>query len=125
MQCKILKQRTRNGLTFNNDNALRSIWSQFVGSNHLVLAGVGRLGVDDLDGDDAVGVGDRELGRVKLFASLQPFDLNKAMEYLNRKGIKIQVYFLKLIFTLKKHWKSGRISTFCLFALHFTSIGLL
>ena len=33
------------------------------------------LAVDDLDGDDAVGVGDGVLGRVQVLATLLPLDL--------------------------------------------------
>ena len=61
--------------TFYNDDTFRRVWSHFVGCDDFVLSGVAWLSVDDLDGDDAVGVSDRELGGVKLLAALQPFDL--------------------------------------------------
>ena len=61
--------------TLNNDYTIWSVWSQFVCGHDLVLSRITRLSIDDLDGDDAIGVGDGELGWVKLLSSLQPFDL--------------------------------------------------
>ena len=62
--------------TFNNDDTIWSVWPQFIGSNDLVLSGIAGLSIDDLNRNDTIRVGDWELGRVKLFASLQPFDLD-------------------------------------------------
>ena len=61
--------------TLNDDDAVCSVRSPGVGGDALVLAGVGGLGVDHLKRDNAVCVGDGELGRVQLLATLEPFDL--------------------------------------------------
>ena len=62
-------------LTFHDDDALRGVGAPVVGGHAPVLAGVAGLRVDDLDGNDAVGVGDGVLGGVQLLAGLQPLDL--------------------------------------------------
>ena len=45
-------------LTLDNDDAVGAVWAQPVGGHALVLAAVAGLAVDDLDCNDAVGVGD-------------------------------------------------------------------
>ena len=45
-------------LTLHNNNTVSGVWPKTVGGRALVLATVAGLAVDDLDGDDAVGVGD-------------------------------------------------------------------
>ena len=59
-------------LTLDDDDAVGGVWSEAVGGDALVLAAVAGLAVDDLDGDDTVGVGDgvqvgiQGLARLKL-----------------------------------------------------------
>ena len=65
--------------TLDNNDAFRGVGSTVVGGNALVLAGVAGLRVDDLNGDDAVGVSNGILGRVELLASLHPFDLKNKL----------------------------------------------
>ena len=48
-------------LTLHNDDTVGGIGAESIGGDTLVLAGVGRLAVDDLNGDDTIGVGDGEL----------------------------------------------------------------
>ena len=64
-------------LTFAYDNAFRGVRAEAVGGDALVLAGVGRHRVHDLDRDDAVRVRDRVLVRLKLLSALEPFDLRE------------------------------------------------
>ena len=59
-------------LTLNDDNTVSRVTAQAVGGCALVLPGVRRLAVDDLDGDDAVGVGDGELVSLERLAGLGP-----------------------------------------------------
>ena len=47
-------------------HAVGGVAAEAVGGRALVLAGVGRLAVDDLDGDDTIGVSDGELVLFKL-----------------------------------------------------------
>ena len=63
--------------TFAYDNAFRGVRAEAVGGDALVLAGVGRHRVHDLDRDDAVRVRDRVLVRLKLLSALEPFDLRE------------------------------------------------
>lgn len=63
------------GHTFAYDNAFGGVGAEAVCGDALVLAGVGRHRVHDLDGDDAVRVRDRVLVRLKLLPALEPFDL--------------------------------------------------
>ena len=62
-------------ITLNNDDTFSCVWTQIVCGDASVLSGVSGLSIDNLDRDHAVCVGDRVLGRIKFFASLQPFDL--------------------------------------------------
>ena len=64
-------------ITFAYYYAFRRVRAETVGGDALVLAGVGRHRVHDLDGDDAVRVRDRVLVRLKLLSALEPFDLRE------------------------------------------------
>ena len=66
---------TPHARTFAYDNAFGGVGAEAVGGDALVLSGVGRHRVHDLDGDDAVRVRDRVLVRLKLLPALEPFDL--------------------------------------------------
>lgn len=73
--------------TFNDDDTLGRVGSHVVGGHAAILSGVPGLGVDDLDRDHAVRVGDRVLGRIQLLSALQPFDL----KYLKKKTYSISL----------------------------------
>ena len=60
-------------LTLDDDDAVGGVWSEAVGGDALVLAAVAGLAVDDLDGDDAVRVRDREQVRRQRLAGLRRY----------------------------------------------------
>ena len=79
-------------LTLDDDDAVGAVWAQPVAGHALVLAAVAGLAVDDLDGDDAVSVGDRVHRGVKRLAGLKWGDLG--------------IVSWKKVFTLV-HWMAG------------------
>ena len=60
-------------LTLDDDDAVGGVWSEAVGGDALVLAAVAGLAVDDLDGDDAVRVRDREQVRRQRLPGLRRY----------------------------------------------------
>ena len=74
--------------TFAYDNAFGGVGAEAVGGDALVLAGVGRHRVHDLDGDDAVRVRDRVLVRLQLLPALEPFDLKGNVKFRLRSEKK-------------------------------------
>ena len=60
-------------LTLHNDDAVGAVWAQPVAGHALVLAAVAGLAVDDLDGDHAVRVRDREQVRRQRLAGLRRY----------------------------------------------------
>ena len=76
--------------TFANDNAFRGVRAEAVGGDALVLAGVGRHRVHDLDRDDAVRVRDRILVRLQLLSALEPFDLRDKISLFTICALKLK-----------------------------------
>ena len=60
-------------LTLDNNDAVGGVWAEAVGGDALVLAAVAGLAVDDLDGDDAVRVRDREQVRRQRLPGLRRY----------------------------------------------------
>ena len=60
-------------LTLDDDDAVGGVWAEAVGGDALVLAAVAGLAVDDLDGDDAVRVRDREQVRRQRLPGLRRY----------------------------------------------------
>ena len=78
-------------LTLDDNDAVGGVGAEAVGGDALVLAAVAGLAVDDLDGDDAVRVRDREEVRRQWLAGLRRY----VDKYSNNISIISRKYLLK------------------------------